>query len=75
MIGFFALVGTQVLINIGMVLGVLPVIGVTLPFFSAGGTSVICLYLGVGLVQSVSMHPADISSLPLKPPSHIVMRK
>ena len=74
-IGFFALVGTQVLINIGMVLGILPVIGVTLPFFSAGGTSVICLYLGVGLVQSVSMHPADISSLPLKPPSHIVMRK
>jgi rod shape determining protein RodA len=35
---------------------VLPVIGITLPFFSAGGSSTACLYLGVGLLQSVYMH-------------------
>ena len=54
--GFFALVGTQAVINLGMVLGLLPVVGVTLPFFSSGGTSAACLYLGIGLVQSVYMH-------------------
>lgn len=58
-IGFFALAGSQAFINLGMVLGLLPVIGVTLPFFSAGGTSAACLYLGIGLVQSVRMHPSE----------------
>ncbi len=65
-IGFFALVGVQVLINLGMVLGILPVVGITLPFFSSGGTSVACLYLGVGLVQSVHMHPEDPVEKPIK---------
>lgn len=55
-IGFFSMLLAQVTINIGMCIGVLPVIGVTLPFFSAGGTSLLCLYLGVGLVMSVYMH-------------------
>ena len=39
-----------------MCLALLPVMGVTLPFFSAGGSSAICLYLGFGLVQSVYAH-------------------
>lgn len=72
--GFFALVGSQALINLGMVLGYLPVIGITLPFFSAGGTSIICLYIGVGLVQSVKLHPADPTDHPLTPPSAKVIR-
>ena len=46
----------QIVINVGMCIALLPVIGVTLPFFSAGGTSLICIYLGVGLVLSVYMH-------------------
>ena len=64
--GFFALVGSQVLINLGMVMGLLPVIGVTLPFFSSGGTSAACLYLGIGLVQSVYMHPTDPENKPVR---------
>ena len=72
--GFFALVGSQTAINLGMVLGFLPVIGVTLPFFSAGGTSVTCLYMGVGLVQSVVLHPADPTDRPLSPPTDNVIR-
>ena len=52
-VGFFAMIFAQIIINIGMCISVLPVIGVTLPFFSAGGTSQLCLYLGVGLVLSV----------------------
>lgn len=54
--GMFALLASQTIINIGMVIGLLPVIGITLPFFSAGGTSSMCLYFGIGLVQSVHMH-------------------
>ena len=42
--------------NVGMNLRVLPVIGVTLPFYSAGGSSVLMLYICVGLVLSVYMH-------------------
>jgi rod shape determining protein RodA len=49
-----ALIGFQSIINLGMNLRVLPVIGITLPFFSAGGSSVLTLYLGIGLVLSVS---------------------
>ncbi len=65
-IGFFSLIATQVVINLGMVLGVLPVIGITLPFFSSGGSSAACLYLGIGLVQSVRMHPTDDRDIPIK---------
>ncbi len=54
--GMFGLLAAQTVINVGMVIGLLPVIGITLPFFSAGGTSSMCLYFGVGLIQSVHMH-------------------
>jgi len=42
--------------NIGMCLGFLPVIGITLPFFSYGGTSVMTMFWAVGLVSSVYYH-------------------
>ena len=51
--GMFALIACQTIINIGMVIGMLPVIGITLPFFSAGGSSTLCLYIGIGLVFSI----------------------
>lgn len=52
-VGIMAMIGFQSMINIGMVVRVLPVIGITLPFFSAGGSSLATLYLGIGLVLSV----------------------
>lgn len=55
-IGVFALIVFHTTVNIGMVLGVAPVIGIPLPFFSAGGTSGICLFVAIGLVLSVSYH-------------------
>ncbi|MDD3261791.1 MAG: FtsW/RodA/SpoVE family cell cycle protein [Oscillospiraceae bacterium] len=55
-VGFFALILSQTLFNVGMCLNLLPVMGVTLPFFSSGGSSVMCLYFGFGLVESVSVH-------------------
>ena len=55
-VGIFAMLLAQIVINLGMCLSILPVIGVTLPFFSAGGTSLTCLMLGIGLMLSVYMH-------------------
>lgn len=54
--GLFGMLATQTIINLGMVLGFLPVIGITLPFFSQGGTSAMSMFFGVGLVQSVYIH-------------------
>lgn len=55
-VGIFSEIFAQTVINVGMCVSVLPVIGITLPFFSAGGTSLFCLYLGIGLVLNVYMH-------------------
>ena len=52
-VGVFAMLSCQVVINIGMCLMVLPVIGITLPLLSAGGTSVVSVYLSLGLVMLV----------------------
>ncbi len=54
--GIFAMLFAQSLINIGMCTSVLPVIGITLPFFSAGGSSLLCLMCGIGVVLSVYKH-------------------
>lgn len=63
--GFFGIIAVQSVINLGMCLVVLPAMGVTLPFFSAGGSSSMCLYLGFGLVQSVYMRRKEIDGLHL----------
>ncbi|MBO4693314.1 MAG: rod shape-determining protein RodA [Clostridia bacterium] len=55
-VGFFSMIFAQIVINIGMCTALLPVIGVTLPFFSSGGTSLLCTFLGVGLIMSVYKH-------------------
>lgn len=58
-VGAFAMVAFQAIFNIGMCLSVLPVIGITLPFLSSGGTSVVALYAAIGLVVSVKMHSSS----------------
>lgn len=54
--GVFSMIASQTIINIGMVLGLLPVIGITLPFFSSGGTSVLSVLFSIGFVESVYYH-------------------
>lgn len=51
----------QVVVNIGMCIGVMPVIGLTLPFISYGGSSIITLYTMLGLVSGVYARPAATS--------------
>lgn len=47
------MIAAQILINVGMCMNLLPVVGITLPFMSAGGSSNLCIYLAIGLVLSV----------------------
>ena len=47
----------QVFSNIGMCIGVTPVIGLTLPFISYGGSSTITMFLAMGLVSGIRMRP------------------
>jgi rod shape determining protein RodA len=54
-LGATAMLATQVMINVGMVTGLLPVVGVPLPLMSYGGTSVLCSLMGLGLLVSVRM--------------------
>jgi rod shape determining protein RodA len=46
----------QVLVNVGMVTGIMPVTGIPLPFITYGGSSMISLLFGMGILQSVRMH-------------------
>ena len=64
--GYFGIIALQSVSNIGMCLALLPVMGVTLPFFSAGGSSAACMYFGIGLVQSVYMRRKESDGLRLK---------
>jgi rod shape determining protein RodA len=53
--GVGSIVFWHAVFNLGMVTGLLPVVGVTLPLFSYGGSSVMTILMGVGLVMNVSM--------------------
>jgi len=53
--GFGILMGFQTIVNIGVNLRLLPVTGLTLPFISYGGSSLVSMLLGIGLVQNVHM--------------------
>ena len=54
-VGVSAMIFWQAIINVGMVSGVLPVVGMTLPLFSYGGSSVLTVMMGVGLLMNVSI--------------------
>jgi rod shape determining protein RodA len=47
---------TYAFVNMGMVSGILPVVGVPLPFMSYGGTALVTLFLGLGILMSIQSH-------------------
>lgn len=55
-VGVYSMICTHCIINLGMVLGVSPVIGVPLPFLSQGGTAALSMYIGIGIVMSTYSH-------------------
>ena len=52
-VGIASMVMFQMIINIGMCLFIMPVIGLTLPFFSYGGSSVVTLFAAMGFVSGI----------------------
>jgi len=60
-IGVGSLIFWHAFFNLGMVTGILPVVGVTLPLFSAGGSSVMTILIGIGLLMNVSMRRFYVS--------------
>lgn len=57
-VGIAAMLIYQTVINIGMCLFIMPVIGVTLPFFSYGGSSIVTLFTAMGVVSGIKMRSA-----------------
>ena len=54
-VGMASMLMFQTLINVGMCLFVMPVIGITLPFFSYGGSSLLTLFASMGVVSGIKM--------------------
>ena len=61
-VGIAGMMASQILINVGVCLGLVPVIGLTLPFFSYGGSSLITNFVAMGIVSGINMRPAPDSN-------------
>jgi len=59
-IGVAGMLITHTIENIGMALGYLPVIGITLPFFSYGGSSIVTCFAAMGIVSGIKMRPKPV---------------
>ena len=69
-VGIAGMMASQILINVGVCLGLVPVIGLTLPFFSYGGSSLITTFLAMGIVSGINMRPApDVHARYIRPKS------
>jgi rod shape determining protein RodA len=55
-VGLATMILFQVAVNIGMVTGIMPVTGVPLPFITSGGSSMVTLLFGMGILESVRIH-------------------
>jgi rod shape determining protein RodA len=59
-VGVAVWIGMQVFIHVGMNIGLMPVTGIPLPFISYGGSSLMSILLGLGLVQSVALRSSSV---------------
>ncbi|MBI5466143.1 MAG: rod shape-determining protein RodA [Candidatus Kerfeldbacteria bacterium] len=64
-VGIFSLLAVQVVLNIGMNLGLLPVVGLTLPFMSFGSSSLVVSLAAVGVLQNLARQYSHQAPLPL----------
>ena len=61
----------QIIINVGMCLGIMPVIGLTLPFISYGGSSIVTMFMAMGVVSGIHMRPAPDGTARYIRPKHV----
>ena len=61
--GFVSTLFLYVFINIGMVIGLLPVVGIPLPLISYGGTVIVTVMVGFGLLMAVHLNRANDMTL------------
>lgn len=61
-VGIAGMLVFQIMVNVGMCMGVFPVIGLTLPFISYGGSSLVTMFAAVGIVSGIRMRPAPDST-------------
>ena len=61
-VGIAGMLLSQIAVNVGMCLGVFPVVGLTLPFFSYGGSSIVTMFAAMGFVSGINMRPAPDSN-------------
>ena len=54
-VGLVAVLFSQMAINTGMTIGIMPITGMTLPFVSAGGSSLVSAWIMVGLLVNIAM--------------------
>lgn len=54
-VGFMAIIFAQTFVNVGMTIGLMPIVGLTLPFVSYGGTSLLTVWGMTGLIVSIAM--------------------
>lgn len=67
-VGIASMLVFQIIINVGVCLGLLPVIGLTLPFISYGGSSIFTMFMAMGIVSGIHMRPApDASARYIRP--------
>ena len=57
-VGIAGMLLFQIIVNVGVCLGVMPVIGLTLPFISYGGSSIVTMFMCMGVVSGIHMRPA-----------------
>ncbi len=53
--GVASMILFQLIVNVGMVLGVMPITGIPLPFVTHGGASLVSLAIGLGILQSINI--------------------
>lgn len=58
LLGFLFLIFIEFIIHVGANTGILPITGLTLPFMSYGGSSLLSLFIGLGIIQSIQTHPS-----------------
>ena len=53
--GLASMILFQLFVNVGMVIGIMPITGIPLPFISHGGASLVSIAVGLGIVQSINI--------------------